>query len=50
MEVYVGKTAELLRAGLRLAVGVKVVSAGKVLTSLLPTGTPVIRKAINTVT
>lgn len=48
--VCAGKTAELLYAGVRVTAGVKAVSAGMVLISLLPSGTPAIRRAISTVT
>lgn len=47
-EVCVGKAAELLRARLRVSASERGVLVGKVSGVVLSTGTPVIRKIINT--
>lgn len=49
LEMSEVRAAGLLCAGLRVATGVKVVSAGKVLGGILSPGKPAIRKAIITV-
>lgn len=49
LEMSEGRAAELLSAGLRVATGVKAVSAGKVLGGIVSPGKPAIRKAIITV-